>query len=99
MLYARARAQSAADASALAAVAAEAPILGRDGDPIEAARAAADDNGAELISCDCPGGGTAAEVTVKVKPRLGFLVGWFGRSVRADARAELDPDVLTYRDP
>jgi secretion/DNA translocation related TadE-like protein len=99
MLFARARAQSAADAAALAAVVAEAPILGRNENPDAAARAEAESNGAELTSCDCPDGGTAAAVSVEVAPKLGFLSGWFGRRVRAEARAELDPDVLSYREP
>ena len=98
MLHARARAQSAADAAALAAVAAEAPILGLDEDPQAAARDEAERNGAVLVSCDCSSGGTAATVEVRVTPKLGFLSGWFGRSARAEARAELDPDVLSYRD-
>jgi secretion/DNA translocation related TadE-like protein len=99
MLFARASAQSAADAAALAAVVAEAPILGADEDPQRAARAEAESNGAELVSCDCPSGGIAATVAVRLTPKLAFLTGWFGRKVRADARAELDPDVLSYRDP
>ena len=98
MLFARARAQSAADAAALAAVTEQAPILQAGKDPEQAAREAAESNGATLRSCDCPVGATQATVEVALSPRLSFLSGWFGRHVHAEARAALDPDVLTYRD-
>jgi len=98
MLHARARAQSAADAAALAAVTEQAPILGRGNAPEQAARDEADRNGAVLMRCDCSVGGTTATVEVMVTPKLTFLSGWFGRRVRATARAALDPDVLSYRD-
>jgi secretion/DNA translocation related TadE-like protein len=98
MLYARARAQSAADAAALAAVTAQAPVLSRGDDPVQAARDEAAHNGASLTRCDCTVGDASATVEVAVAPRLGYLSGWFGRTARASARARLDPDVLTYRD-
>jgi secretion/DNA translocation related TadE-like protein len=98
MLHARARAQSAADAAALAAVTEQAPILGRGEDPEQAARDEADRNGASLMQCDCAVGQSTATVEVTVTPKLIFLSGWFGRRVRATARAALDPDVLSYRD-
>ena len=98
MLLARARAQSAADAAALAAVVAQTPILGHANDPEQAARDVAGRNGAALLRCDCPQGSTFATVEVTVMPRLVFLSGWFGRTAHASARAALDPDVLTYRD-
>jgi len=98
MVLARARAQSAADAAALAAVTAEAPILHGGTDPEQAAREEAESNGAELTRCDCAVGATQATVEVRLPPRLSFLSGWFGRAARATARAALDPDVLTYRD-
>lgn len=97
MLAARSRAQSAADAAALAAVVNQAPALAQGEDPTEAARAQADANGATLVRCDCAVGTATADVQVTVTPRLFFLSGWFGRSARATARAELDSDVLTYR--
>src|SRR5260370_36641429 len=97
MLHARARAQSAADAAALAAVTEQAPILGRGNDPEQAARDEADRNGAVLARCDCSVGETTATVEVTMAPKLTFLSGWFGRHVRAKARATLDPDVLSYR--
>lgn len=98
MLVARAHAQAAADAAALAAVTAQAPILDQGDDPEQAARDAAERNGAALLRCDCASGETVATVEVSVRPRLSYLAGWFGRSVRAQGRAELDPDVLSYRD-
>ncbi|TMK84396.1 MAG: hypothetical protein E6G46_00770 [Actinobacteria bacterium] len=98
MLFARARAQSAADAAALAAVTEQAPVLERGSDPEQAARDEAERNGATLTRCECSVGSTEATVEVTITPRLGFLSGWFGRAARASARAALDPDVLTYRD-
>jgi len=98
MLHARAKAQSAADAAALAAVTEQAPILGRGTDPEQAARDEARRNGAVLTRCDCAVGRTTATVEVTVTPKLAFLSGWFGRPAHASARAALDPDVLSYRD-
>lgn len=98
MLLARARAQTAADAAALAAVVAQVPVLAQGEDPEEQARAIAEANGATLLRCDCPVGDPVAEVEVAVEPRLTFVAPWFGRSARATARAEVDPDVLSYRD-
>jgi Flp pilus assembly protein TadG len=99
MLLARARAQAAADAAALAAVTEQAPILGRGNDPEQAARDEAERNGAAFVRCDCVVGESIATVEVSVTPKLAFLSSWFGRHARASARAALDPDVLTYRDP
>ncbi|HLW17003.1 MAG TPA: Rv3654c family TadE-like protein [Actinomycetota bacterium] len=98
MLFARARAQSAADAAALAAVTAQAPILHGGTDPEQAAREEAERNGAVLTRCECEVGSSQATVEVSLSPRLSLLSGWFGRAARASARAALDPDVLTYRD-
>lgn len=97
MLVARTRAQAAADAAALAAVAQQAPVLEQGNDPEGAARDTAARNGAELISCACEVGTTDATVEVDLAPRLAFLSGWFDRRVHARARAHLDDDVLTYR--
>ena len=59
----QARADSAADAAALAA--ADALALGRGADAAEAAaRSAASDNGARLVSCACSG--SATEVVVRL---------------------------------
>jgi secretion/DNA translocation related TadE-like protein len=97
MLYARARAQQAADAAALAAVAQQAPVLAQGSDPEGAAREVARRNGAELLECDCAVNTADATVEVAVTPRLGFLSGWYGRRARARAHAHLDDDVFTYR--
>lgn len=98
MLVARSRAQAVADAAALAAVVQQAPILGQGEDPEGAARDTAERNGLSLVSCECVVGTTEATVTVETRPRLSFVQGWFGRAVRATARAELDADVMTYED-
>jgi secretion/DNA translocation related TadE-like protein len=97
MLFARARAQQAADAAALAAVVQQAPVLEQGDDPGGAARETAERNGAELLECACEVGTPDATVEVAVTPKLGFLSGWFGRRARARAKAHLDDDVLTYR--
>ena len=76
----RARAQAAADAAALAAVAEAA--LGGGGDPALEARRFARLNGASLARCLCEPGATAAQVEVS-----------FG-SASARARAAFDPDRL-----
>jgi secretion/DNA translocation related TadE-like protein len=98
MLVARGRAQAAADAAALAAVAQQAPILDQGSDPEGAARETAERNGVVLISCACEVGTPDATVEVELTPRLGFLSGWFGRRVHARAHAHLDEDVFTYRE-
>jgi secretion/DNA translocation related TadE-like protein len=97
MLLARARAQQAADAAALAAVVQQAPVLGQGSDPEEVARETAERNGATLLSCTCDVGTTDATVEVEITPRLGFLSGWYGRKAHAKAHAHLDDDVMTYR--
>ena len=73
----RARAQLAADAAALAAVA-ESATYGH-GDPETAARDFARINGARLVNCLCAAGATASQVTVAVG------------DVEARARAVFDP--------
>lgn len=98
MLLTRARAQTAADAAALAAVVQQAPVLSQGDDPEGAARDAAERNGATLVSCECEVGATEATVAVEMVPKLAFLEGWFGRVVHATARAEVDADVLTYQE-
>jgi secretion/DNA translocation related TadE-like protein len=73
------RADTAADAAALSG--ADSLALGHSFvDALDAARAAAADNGARLISCRCTG--DVAEVTVEI-------VGDVGRA-RGHARAEVD---------
>jgi D-alanyl-D-alanine carboxypeptidase len=76
----RARAQTAADAAALAAVSESAP--GGGAAPARAARLYAARNGARLLSCDCPAGTTEATARVEV---AGFV---------ASARAVFDPQLL-----
>ena len=81
---ARARAQLAADAAALAAVAESTPYGG--GSPEVAARDLARMNGARLLSCICPPGDAAAQVRVQIG------------DVTASARAVFDPDLLRPAD-
>lgn len=97
MLAARARAQAAADAAVLAAVVRQVPALGQEGDAEGAAREVAEANGAVLLRCACTAGDATAEVEVAVEARARFVPAWRGRRVRATARAEVDPDLLTYR--
>ena len=90
-LAGRARADSAADAAALAA--ADSLALG---DGSDAARAAAHktaaSNGGRLISCTCSG--TVAEVVVEVDlPALAGL----GGPARGHARAEVRPECVVAR--
>jgi hypothetical protein len=83
-LAAVSRAQSAADAAALAAAQ---EIFEPTGDPPSAAAARyADANGAELVECDCPPGGTEAVATVRVEIS-GLLLLRSGRVTTASARA------------
>lgn len=98
MMHARARAQSAADAAALAAVVAQAPILGQGADPAAAARAAAGANAARLLSCSCTVGDVIATVEVATSARPILMTRWGARVVRARASAEVDADVFSYRD-
>jgi hypothetical protein len=78
--YLKARAQLAADAAALAAVAEAGPY--GDGLPAYQARRFAEANGARLIECRCEPSATAAQVEVAVG------------DVVARARAVIDPDKL-----
>ncbi len=77
----RARAQAAADAAALAAVAESSPI-GRNLQT-QVARTYAERNGAELLECICDAGSTAVQVRVSVE------------GVEAVARAVIDPAALS----
>src|ERR1043166_3999901 len=79
LLLARARAQDAADAAALAAAVELAPVLDQGDDPRDAASDAAARNGGTLVRCDCDVGRVAATVEVVVTPRLAFMRPWFGR--------------------
>jgi secretion/DNA translocation related TadE-like protein len=87
-LVGRARADSAADAAALAA--ADSLALGHGSDAAQgAARETAANNDARLVSCDCAG--TTAEVVVEVElPALGALFG----PARGHAKAEVRPECV-----
>ena len=80
----RARAQIAADAAALAAVAESGPFGGSD--PVMAAAGYARMNGARIVSCVCPSGATAMQVEVAVG------------DVTAKARAVFEPELLEPAD-
>ena len=77
---ARARAQIAADAAALAAVAESLPSGA--GRPVEAAADYAESNGGRLVKCYCDEGATAMQVVVAAD------------GVEAEARAVMDPALL-----
>lgn len=87
---ARARAQTAADGAALAAVSAT-TIVGGDGAACAAAEQVAAANGAELEGCRPPGetGGLTAQVRVTVAPSA--PAAWFLPPIAADAAAGLRP--------
>ena len=87
-LIGRARAETAADAAALAA--ADALALGEEPSEAESdARVTATRNDARLVSCACAG--THAEVVVEVDvPGLGVL----GAVARGRARAEVTPECI-----
>jgi secretion/DNA translocation related TadE-like protein len=87
-LVGRARADTAADAAALAA--ADTLALGRGPEAAAAAaRATATNNDARLVSCACEG--SEASVVVEVElPGLGM----FGGIARGRARAEVSPECV-----
>ncbi|MBI4260393.1 MAG: hypothetical protein HY658_07490 [Actinobacteria bacterium] len=84
LLWAVARAQSAADAAALAA--AQELALPTGSDPVEIARTYAAGNGAEMASCQCAEGTHEALVVVEVAPGP-MLILPDGAVVQARARA------------
>jgi len=86
-LTAAARAQAAPDAAALAA--AQEIVEPSGEDPAAAADRYAVANGAQLVSCDCPAGGSEAVVTVRVEIS-GLLLLRSGRQTTATARAVVD---------
>jgi secretion/DNA translocation related TadE-like protein len=90
VLVARARAQSAADAAALAAAVAQWPFSGADEAPEEAASRTAEENGAFLEACDCPLRGRSAIVAVSVGTNIRMLG---VAPPRVHARAESSFDV------
>lgn len=97
MLILRGRAQAAADAAALAAVAEQIPVLSSGLEPERAAHDHAERNGAIVTRCDCEAGTATATVAVQIDARSVFLSGWAGRRIHATATAEADPGLLTYR--
>jgi secretion/DNA translocation related TadE-like protein len=89
VLLARARAQSAADAAALAAAAVQWRVSGSRDDPTLAAQTIAEANGAELESCSCELRDDSAVVTVSIGTRIRML-GVAPRRVTATATAHVD---------
>jgi secretion/DNA translocation related TadE-like protein len=85
---ARTRAQTAADSASLAAAAELIPGIGED--PETKAREFATANGAELTSCECPMGGTVAQVSVAVPVNMTLSVFSDVKEVKASSRAEID---------
>ena len=86
-LAARTKAQTAADAAALAAAAELVPGIGRD--PVGQAARYAELNGSHLVSCSCEFG--TDEATVRVAVPVGFiLLAPLSRPVSAKARAKVD---------
>jgi secretion/DNA translocation related TadE-like protein len=83
VLAAKDRAQTAADAAALAA--AQELVIPSETPPGDFAREYAADNGATLVSCACEPGATEVLVTVERSVTLTYLGGT--RIVRASARA------------
>ena len=86
VLSAKDRAQTAADAAALAA--AQELIMPSERSPAQVAAAYATDNGATLVACRCDAGSTDAVVTVERAVSLPFL--GEHRTVRATARAVIE---------
>jgi secretion/DNA translocation related TadE-like protein len=86
VLSAKDRAQTAADAAALAA--AQNLVAPSEQSPAEIAAAYAADNGATLVVCRCDAGSTEALVIVERSVSLPFLGG--NRTVRASARAVIE---------
>ena len=88
VLHAASRAQTAADAAALAA--AQALAIDEPGpEPTELAGEYAARNGAALETCACDRGPFEASVTVRLQVGDLFLVAG-DRTVRAEARAQVD---------
>ena len=88
---AKAQAENAADAAALAAaVATYPPAAGAE--PVSSAADIAARNGARLLRCECAVDGRLVARTVLVVVSIGARVPIFGAvTVRASSRAEFDP--------
>lgn len=91
LAVARAVVQGAADAAALAAAPATFQPFGGDADPEAVASAAAVDNGADLVACDCRRDPTWAARIVVVEVVRGVDVFGVGVELRAVAAAEFAP--------
>lgn len=98
-LVAAERAQGAADAAALAAVAASDPRARAShldgppgGSPRAVAARVARGMGAELVACDCAPGAGEVEVSVTVDVRAIAVTRFAGREVEGTARAHLVPE-------
>lgn len=89
---ARAKAQTAADAAALAAAAELIPGVG--GDPEGEAKRFASANGARLVECDCRMGSRAAQVEVKAPAHFFMVFRAAKTEVPARARAGINLDAL-----
>jgi secretion/DNA translocation related TadE-like protein len=94
-LLARSKAQTAADAAALAAAAELLPGPGRG--PAVEARRFAEANGATLLQCLCPPKDDAAVVRVSVPARFAILRAVGAYRVIGRARAEVDLVGLSRR--
>lgn len=90
-LVAGARAQGAADAAALAAVAVSDPRGGLDGDPRAVAAQVAIEAGGEMRRCVCAQRQGEVEVTVDVPVRAVAVTRFAGRTVTATSKAHLVP--------
>jgi len=92
ILYsARVKAQTAADAGALAAAVATYPPVGR-GSPTAAAGSVVAENGSRLVVCRCGRDGSLTARTAEVVTAVGVSVPIFGTvEVRATSRAEFEP--------
>lgn len=90
-LVAAGRAQTAADAAALAAVAVADPRGGVDGVPAAAARRVAAANGGQMVRCRCAPGVRRVEVKVAVPVRAIAVSRFAGRTAAATAQARLVP--------
>ena len=92
LAIARAAAQAGADAAALAAGPITFHAYDGRGDPVAAARDAAEDNGLTLVRCECRKDATWAERTVVVGVETGVRVlGIYPVVVTAEAAARFTP--------
>lgn len=88
------RAQTAADAAALAAISASHPMGSLDGPPLIQAQRVARANGGTVRTCDCANGAERVAVTVAVPVRAVAATRFAARTAVATAQAHLvrEPD-------